>query len=211
MAGPYPQYPDPIQPGYSEPYPSQPLQTQPPPPLTSLYPGAMPPPVSYPRQRRWWLLAAVAAVIAVVAAVGVVIAYATRGGSTDAAGGDLSPASAKAAIQNYLDAMSKGDYDTVARNTLCGMYDAVRDRKSDEALARLASDAFRKQFARADVTTIDKMVFWSPNQAQVLFTLHAVPAGRTGSGDQEQAIAQLLSQDNQVLVCSYLLRTAAQY
>jgi hypothetical protein len=28
---------------------------------------------------------------------------------------------------------------------------------------------------------------------------------------EEQAIAQLLSQDNEVLVCSYLPRTAGQY
>jgi len=28
---------------------------------------------------------------------------------------------------------------------------------------------------------------------------------------EEQAVAQLLAQDNQVLVCSYLLRAAGQY
>lgn len=227
MAGPYPQYSDPqsSQPSYSEPYPSQPFAAQPIPPAqpypvsdqgyrpaaASVYPGMLPPPVQYPKRRRWWLMGALALVIAVVAAATVAIVYAVRNESSSTTGGQLTPASAKVAIQNYLDALGKGDYDTVARNTLCGMYDAVRDRKSDEALARLSSDAFRKQFAQANVTTIDKMVFWSPNQAQVLFSMRVVPAGRTTGGDEEQAIAQLLSQDNNVLVCSYLLRTAALY
>jgi hypothetical protein len=166
--------------------------------------------VNYPKRRRWWLLGALALVIAVVAAATVAIVYAVRGES-DTAGGALTAGSAKVAIQNYLNALGKGDYNTVARNTLCGMYDAVKDRKSDQALARLSSDAFRKQFAKADVTSIDKMVFWSPNQAQVLFSMRIVPAGRSAGSDEEQAIAQLLSQDNQVLVCSYLMRTAAQY
>jgi len=228
MAGPYPQYSDPTSSPqtYTEPYPSQPFAAQPTPPgqpyppsqgpyqpaAATVYPGMLPPPIRYPKRRRWWLLGALALVIAVVAATTVAIIYAARGGSPEAEGGALTPGSAKVAIQNYLDALSKGDYETVARNTLCGMYDAVKDRRSDQALARLSSDAFRKEFAKAEVTTIDKMVFWSPNQAQVLFTMRAVPAGRSsGARDEEQAIAQLLSQDNRVLVCSYLLRTAAQY
>jgi hypothetical protein len=226
MAGPYPQYSDPTssQPTYGEPYPSHPFEAQPMPPgqpyppddqgyqpdASSVYPGMLPPPVQYPKRRRWWLLGALALVIAVVAATTVAIVYAVRGES-DTAGGALTAGSAKVAIQNYLDALGKGDYNTVARNTLCGMYDAVKDRKSDQALARLSSDAFRKQFAKADVTSIDKMVFWSPNQAQVLFSMRIVPAGRSAGSEEEQAIAQLLSQDNQVLVCSYLMRTAAQY
>ena len=57
------------------------------------------------------------------------------------------------------------------------MFDAIKDRKSDMALARLASDAFRKQFAQAEVTSIDKIVLSSAYQAQVLFTMK-VPAGR---------------------------------
>ena len=63
------------------------------------------------------------------------------------------------------------------------------------------------------MTSIDKMVLWSPHQAQVLFTMKVVPAGSiAASGDnEEQAVAQLLSQDNEVLVCSYLPRTAGQY
>jgi hypothetical protein len=224
MAGPYPQYSDPTSrpQSYAEPYPSQPFAAQSPgqpyssqgaypPAASSVYPGMLPPPVQYPKRRRWWLLGALLLVIVVVAATAVAIVLAVRGDSLNSAGGELSPESAKVAIQNYLDAMGKGDYDTVARNTLCGMYDAVKDRKSDDALARLSSDAFRKQFSKAEVTTIDKIVFWSPNQAQVLFSMRATPAGRNTSPEEEQAIAQLLSQDNQVLVCSYLLRTAAQY
>ncbi|MCW2654815.1 MAG: hypothetical protein JWR32_5791 [Mycobacterium sp.] len=224
MAGPYQQYSDPTpsQPSYGEPYPSHAFAGEPMPPYppsgqgyqqaaASVYPGMLPPPVQYPQRRRWWLVGALVLVIAVAAAATVAIVYAVRGESSST-GGQLTSASTKAAIQNYLDALSKGDYDTVARNTLCGMYDAVRDRKSDQALARLSSDAFRKQFSNADVTTIDKMVFWSPNQAQALFTMRVVPAGRSsGSSHEEQAIAQLLSQDDHVLVCSYLLRTAAQY
>ena len=58
------------------------------------------------------------------------------------------------------------------------------------------------------------MVFLSPYQAQVLFTMRVTPAGsRTQPPPkvQEQAVAQLLEQDNQVLVCSYLLRAGGQY
>ena len=127
----------------------------------------------------------------------------------------LTDASAKAAIQEYLDALSKGDDQTVARHTLCGLFDAVKEHRSDLALASLSSDAFRKQYSRAEVTSIDKMVLWSPNQAQVLFTMRVAPA--TGSTrdqpreGEEQAIAQLLAEDNEVLVCSYLPRTAGQY
>ena len=227
MAGPYPQYSDPTlgQPSYSEPYPSHPFEAQPmtpgppyaasqhgyQPAAAQVYPGMLPPPVQYRKRRRRWLMGALALVTAVVVAGTVAIGYALHSESSNAAGGALTPESAKVAIQNYLDALAKGDYAAVARNTLCGMYDAVKDRKSDEALARLSSDAFRKQFAKAEVTTIDKMVFWSPNQAQVLFSMRVTAAGRSAGGDEEQAIAQLLSQDNQILVCSYLLRTAAQY
>ena len=65
------------------------------------------------------------------------------------------------------------------------------------------------------MTSIDKMVMWSPNQAQVLFTMQVQPATGSTRGQptegEEQAVAQLLSQDNEVLVCSYLPRTAGQY
>ena len=127
----------------------------------------------------------------------------------------LTDASAQAAIQDYLDALSNGDDEQVARHTLCGLYDAVKERRSDLALAGLSSDAFRKQYDSAEVTSIDKMVLSSPTQAQVLFTMRVLPAsGSTRSQPQEtdeQAVAQLISVDNEILVCSYLPRTAGQY
>ena len=92
------------------------------------------------------------------------------------------------------------------------MFDAVKERKSDLALARLASDAFGKQFASAEVTSIDEIVLSSSYQAQALFTMRVSPATGSRRGrDEEQGVAQLLRQGNQLLVCSYLLRTTAQY
>ena len=64
------------------------------------------------------------------------------------------------------------------------MYDAVRDRRSDQALAKLSSDAFRKQFSEAQVTSIDKIVYWSHYQAQVLFTMRVEPA--TGGAKRDR-------------------------
>ncbi|MBU3749644.1 MAG: hypothetical protein FGM52_04200 [Mycobacterium sp.] len=210
MAGPYPPhnagaegqpYPGPpMPPGYSEPYP-----------YPAVYPGPLPPPVSYappPRRNRtllWSLLG--------LGLVAVLIAAALFAGSKRSGGGlpGFSESNARTAIQNYLDALSDGDTETIARNTLCGMYDAVQDRKSDMALARLASDAFRKQFAQAEVTSIDKIVLSSSYQAQVLFTMKVAPASSRKGRDEEQGVAQILRQDNTLLVCSYLLRTTAQY
>jgi hypothetical protein len=92
------------------------------------------------------------------------------------------------------------------------MFDAIKDRKSDLALARLASDAFRKQFTQAQVTSIDKIVLNSPYQAQVLFTMKVASTSTSRrTREQEQGVAHLLRQGNQLLVCSYLLRTTAQY
>jgi hypothetical protein len=178
------------------------------------YPSMLPPPLQYPKRRWWRPVAAAALVLAVVAALVTAIVFAARDddASTHSA---LTDASAKAAIQEYLDALSKGDDETVARHTLCGLFDSVKEHRSDLALAALSSDAFRKQYSRVEVTSIDKMVLWSPNQAQVLFTMRVAPA--TGSTrdqppkNEEQAIVQLLVQDNEILVCSYLPRTAGQY
>ena len=208
MAGPYPQYSDAAlsQPNYTEPYPSHPT-----PGAASGYPGSLPPPVPYPSRRRWRLIAVILTVLAVAAGTTTAIVYAVNSGSGDPGGGQLTEAAAKTAIQNYLDALRKGDNETVARNTLCGFYDAVKDKRSDQALARLSSETFRKQFSQADVTSIDKMVFMSPNQAQVLFSMQVVPVARGSQKHQEQAIAQVLSQDNRLLVCQYLLRSAGQY
>jgi hypothetical protein len=187
-------------PGFSEPYP-----------YPAAYPGPLPPPVAYPPPQRskallWTLLG--------LGLVGVLVATALFTGVNRSGGGGatFTESNAKTAIQNYLTALSDGDTETIARNTLCGMFDAITDRKSDMALARLSSDAFRKQFARADVISIDKIVLSSSYQAQVLFTMKVAPASSSRRGrDEEQGVAQILRQDNKLLVCSYLLRTTAQY
>lgn len=222
MTGPYPpQYgAGPAGPPmYPDSYPQQgypPAQPYPDGRIDAGYPGMLPPPVQYPRRRgRKWVIAAVAA-LAVATVVGVISAIALTGGRDDqAASGPLSEASAKTAIQNYLDALSNGDDETVARNTLCGLFDAAKDRKSDMALAGLSSEAFRKQYSSAEVSSIDKLVMWSPTQAQVLFTMKVEPGSGVSrnqpKSQDEQAVAQLLSLDGEILVCSYLPRTAGQY
>ena len=182
--------------------------------VPSPYPAMLPPPLQYPKRRWWRPVAAAALAVAVVAALITAILLAVRHDNASDRSA-LTDASAKAAIQEYLDALSKGDDQTVARHTLCGLFDAVKERRSDLALASLSSDAFRKQYSRAEVISIDKMVFSSPNQAQVLFTMRVAPATGSTRGqppkNEEQAVAQLLAQDNEVLVCSYLPRTAGQY
>jgi len=208
MTGPYPpEYgAGPVGPQM---YAPQPYQAN----VPSPYPSMLPPPVPYPK-RRWWPIAAGVLAVAVVAALVTAIVLASR---NDASGNTaLTQASAKAAIQEYLDALSKGDDQTVARHTLCGLFDAVKEHRSDLALASLSSDAFRKQYSHVEVTSIDKMVNWSPNQAQVLFTMRVTLASgstrdQSTKDNEEQAVAQLLAEDNQILVCSYLPRTAGQY
>ncbi len=125
--------------------------------------------------------------------------------------GAFSDATATSAIQGYLDALQHRDTETIARNTLCGIYDAVRDRRSDDTLAKLSSDAFRKQFSEAQVTSIDKIVYWSDYQAQVLFTMRVQQSTGTSTRDEVQGVAQLISQHNQTLVCSYVLHSAGVY
>lgn len=210
MTGPYPpeygagptgpqMYPQPF------PYPEN---------APSAYPGALPPPVAYRKRRRWPVVAAVVLAIAVIAAVVTAIALA-GGGDEPPQSKALNEASAKAAIQDYLDALTNGDAETIARHTSCGLFDAVKEKRSDLALARLSGDAFRKQYSSAEVTTIDKMVMPSPHQAQVLFSMQVTPAGGSrrdrGGTAEQQAVAQLLAQDDQILVCSYLPRTTGQY
>ena len=209
MTGPYPpEYgAGPVGPQM---YPPQPYPEN----VPSPYPGMLPPPLQYPK-RRWWPIVAVVAAVFVVAALVAAIVFASRNDSTSGHT-PLTDASAKAAIQEYLDALSKGDDQTVARHTLCGLYDAVKEHRSDLALANLSSDAFRKQYSHAEVTSIDKMVLLSPNQAQVLFTMKVAPASGSSrtqqpKDDEQQAVAQVLAQNNETLVCSYLPRTAGQY
>jgi len=210
MAGPYPPY----RPGGAE---GQPLRGPAgygaePYPYPAGYPGPLPPPIGFstpPGSRRvlWWSLLGVALAGVLVAAALAIGASRTSSGSAG-----FSDAASKAAIQNYLTALSDGDTEAIARNNLCGMFDAVTDRKSDLAVARLSSDAFGKQFDRAEVTSIDRIVPTSDYQAQVLFTMRVAPARTTrNSREEEQGVAQLLRQGDQLLVCSYLLRTAGQF
>jgi hypothetical protein len=118
-------------------------------------PTPLPPPVSYPQRRSRRLLFGALLAIALVAAVTAAIVYGVRtnGANTGAA---FSEGSAKTAIQGYLDALEHRDTEAIARNAMCGIYDGVKDRRADQALARLNSDAFRKQFSEVTVTSIDK-------------------------------------------------------
>lgn len=197
MAGPYP---------YPEPYPQQY-----PPAGAPGYPGMLPPPVPYRKRRRglWLALLALLVVVAVVVAL-IVLTRDREGGQ---ASGPISDDAARTAIQNYLDALSNGDDETIARNTLCGLFDKTKEKRSDMALAGLASDAFRKQFSSAEVSSIDTIVPWSEHQLQVLFTMRVQPAGRgqQAPAEDEQAVAQVLVQGKDVLVCSYLLRSGGSY
>jgi hypothetical protein len=165
--------------------------------------------VPYPKRRRRRLVLAVVAALVLITAIAAIV-HGVRSSPTTPAGA-ISDATAKTAIQGYLDALQHRDTESIARNALCGIYDAVRDRRSDQALAKLSSDAFRKQFSEAQVTTIDKIVYWSDYQAQVLFSMRVQPATGGTLREQVQGIAQLLSQHNHVLVCSYVLRTAGSY
>lgn len=208
MTGSY-QYPEQIPP---LPYPEQVSSTP------SAYPGTLPPPVPYPTRRRWPKI--LAGLLVVVALGGVLTAGLVAGRRSPAAPVVVSDARAEAAIQEYLNALLDGDEEAVARHTLCGLYDGVRDRKADLAVAGLASDAFRKQFSQVEVTGIDANVPWSTTQTQVLFTMRVAPASGSTRGqrpvdEQQQGVAQLLvkrdGKNEQVLVCSYVLRTSGQY
>lgn len=141
------------------------------------------------------------------AATGIVLAQRGSGG-TQAESESLNPESAKTAIQDYLDALSQGKDERIAEHSSCGLFEAFTDKQSDMVLANLASDAFRRQYSAATVTTIDKIVTLSPNQSQVLFSMRATKAGRNGSEIDAQATAGLLVQGDTILVCSYLPRTA---
>lgn len=181
--------------------------------MPSPYPGTLPPPVDYPkapRKRRLVLIALGVVLAVVVAAVTATIVFAERG-SQDTADTALDPDSAKAAIQEYLDALTQGKDEIIAEHASCGLFDAVTDKRADLALADLASETFRRQFSSAEVTTIDKIVELSPNQAQVLFTMDSQSPGRSGTAAERQAVAQLLTQGDEILVCSYLPRNAGPF
>jgi hypothetical protein len=150
------------------------------------------------------------AAVAVVAALTVAIVYGVRtnGANTGTA---FSEGAAKVAIQDYLDALEHRDVDVIVRNALCGMYDGVRDKRSDQALAKMSSDTFRKQFSQVKLTSIDKIVYLSQYQAQALFTMRVSPATGGPTREDVQGVAQLLFQRGQIEVCSYILRTGGSY
>jgi hypothetical protein len=204
FSGSHPVQPFPVPPNYPEaygnPYPM------------ALPPGQLPPPVPYPKRRRWRAVAGIVVGLIVIGAIVAGIVFAVRDDSSTKST-VLTASTAQQAIQHYLDALSKDDVETIARNNLCGLYDGVKDRRSDNALATLASDAFQKQFSSAHVTSVDTIVFASPTAAQVLFTMNVVPAGgnRSGGGAERQGVAQLLTYNNEILVCSYVLRTAGMF
>lgn len=190
-------YPEQVPPQYGQPYPPQ-------------YPAALPPPVPYPPTQRKVgkrALLIAAAVVVVAALIGGVLFAVTVSG-----GRGLSAANAKSTIQGYLDALVHQDKQAIARHALCGLYDEVKDRSTDLTVANLASDAFRRQFSAAEVTSIDKIVMLSPDQAQVLFTMKVTPSGRgsqsSRSKSEIQAVAQILTQPGESLVCSYLPRSS---
>jgi hypothetical protein len=226
MAGPHPSNPTvgangppphgeggPHQPPPVE-YPRERTATEPPFPATpASYPGPLPPrppQASYPKPRRRRLIIGILVAVAVVAAITAAIVYGVRTNGANT-GSAFSEGSAKTAIQGYLDALAHRDVETIARNALCGLYDGVHDRRSDQALAKLSSDAFRKQFSEVDVTSIDKIVYLSQYQAQVVFSMRVSPASGGPMRGDLQGVAQLLFQRNQILVCSYVLRTAGSY
>jgi hypothetical protein len=207
---PHPSQPIPNPSAYPSPRDAEPGESTEAAPPSAAYPGPLPPPVPYPKRRRRRLVIGALVALVLIAAMTAAIVYGARQGGSAPVGAFSEP-TAKTAIQGYLDALQHRDTETIARNTLCGIYDAVRDRRSDQALAKLSSDAFRKQFSSAQVTSIDKIVYWSNYQAQVLFTMRVSPATGGRPRDNVQGIAQLLRQHNQVLVCSYVLRTAGSY
>ena len=200
-------------PPFTDSHPSEPLPTPPgfpPSPPGAFYPGPLPPPLPYPKSRRRGLLTGGVVALLVIAAVVAAILHGSHRAPV-AATGAFSDATATLAIQSYLDALQHRDTEAVARGALCGIYDAVRDRRSDQAVAKLSSDAFRKQFSEARVTSIDKIVYWSDYQAQVLFSMRVQPATGSSTRSEVQGVAQLLSQHNQILVCSYVLHSAGIY
>jgi hypothetical protein len=174
------------------------------------YPEQPPPAVAYPPRRSKRLLIGLLMLVALVAIMTTAIVYGVRTNGANT-GGTLSEATVKTAIQGYMDALEHRDIEAVSRNALCGIYDGVRDHRSDHALARATSDAFRKQFSQAEVTSIDKIVYMSQYQAQALFTMRTASAPSGMMTGDTQGVASLLFQRGQIYVCSYIPRDAGPY
>ncbi|MCV7443297.1 hypothetical protein AWB91_10575 [Mycobacterium paraense] len=189
-------------------FPGEPPAAAPPTHHAADYGG---PPVPYPtgRPKRRLLIGALMAV-ALIAATTLAIAYGVRTNGANT-GTSFSEAAAKSAIQDYLDALEHRNIDVIVRNALCGMYDAVRDKRSDVALAKMSSDALRKQFSEVQLMSVDKIVYLSQYQAQALFTMRVAPADGSPTRTDVQGMAQLLFQRGQIMVCAYVLRTGGSY
>ncbi|WP_297592936.1 hypothetical protein [Mycobacterium sp.] len=180
-------------------------------PPSANYGGPPPAPSPYPPPRsKRRLIVGVALAIVLVAVMTVAIVYGVRTNGANT-GTTFSEGAAKTAIQGYLDALEHRDINEIARNALCGLYDSVQDKRADQALAKLSSDAFRKQFSEIEITSIDKIVYLSQYQAQALFTMRVSPVSGGPMRGQVQGIAQLLFQRGQIMVCSYVLRTGGSY
>ncbi len=127
----------------------------------------------------------------------------TNGANT---AGTFSEGSAKTAIQGYLNALENRDVDTIVRNALCGIHDGVRDKRSDQAQL-LSSDAFRKQFSQVEDLDRQNRVLVAISGPGAVHhagdTCRRQPATRSGARHRSVAF-----QRGQVLVCSYVLRTA---
>jgi hypothetical protein len=169
------------------------------------------PPEPYPRRRsKRRLIIGVLVAVALVAAMTVAIVYGVRTNGANT-GTSFSEGAAKAAIQEYLNALERRDIDVIVRDALCGMYDGVHDKRSDQALAKMTSDGFRKQFAEVELTSIDKIVYLSPYQARALFTMRVLPTTPGLPRTDVQAVAELLFQRGQTMVCSYMPRSGGSY
>lgn len=175
--------------------------------------AGQPVPYPYPKRRsKWPLIIGIVLAAAVITASAVTITYGVHTKKADSdTGAALSDESAKTAIQGYMDALEHGDTEAIVRNALCGMYDAVRDKRSDQALAKLSSDTFRKEFSEFRLTSLDKIVYLSQYQSQALFTLRVTGATGGPAHKDVQGLAQLLSQHGETLVCSYVLRTGGTF
>ena len=125
--------------------------------------------------------------------------------------GSITDATAKDSIQRFLNALAEQDLETISRNQLCGLYDGITDRRADEAVAKLASAAYRKQYSKTEVTSIDALVPTSDLSAQVLFTMKATPAGSQRGTAERQGIAQVQLVKDQVLTCSYIPHVAMTF
>jgi hypothetical protein len=159
----------------------------------------MPPPVDYPDRKRkvpGWL--APAAVVAALVVLALLLGFLTRN-----SGVSHRPSEAKIeqTIQGYLDAMAKLDIVTLARNAGCGLYDAVRDKDTDDTIVRANAQQFVNTFGTATVKSIDRIVYFSEYQLKVLFT-----ATSQKRKDAPQGQAELLINDGKIYVCSAYMR-----